>query len=204
MPRKHLPSGPCASARSSKGLETTPSPPERPQRGRDPPERARRRPLSPRAGSPPPQDKDTRDPDPPEPPGGTTTAGSGPQPPPPPPARGRSFTSGARSSARSQGGRHGARWARPSASPHQASWGGPPGQAGPGDARRGKNTGVGCHFLLQCMKVKSESERAQSYLTLCDPMVCSLPGSSVHGIFQARVLEWVAMPSSKGSSRRGD
>ena len=56
----------------------------------------------------------------------------------------------------------------------------------------GKNTGVGCHFLLQCMKVKSESEVAQSYLTLSDPMNCSLPGSSVHGIFQARVLEWGA------------
>ena len=57
----------------------------------------------------------------------------------------------------------------------------------------GKNTGVGCHFLLQCMKVKSESEDAQSYLTLRDPMDCSPPGSSVHGIFQARVLEWVAI-----------
>ena len=53
-----------------------------------------------------------------------------------------------------------------------------------------KNTGVGCHFLLQCMKVKSESEAAQSCLTLGDPMNCSLPGSSAHGIFQARVLEW--------------
>ena len=51
----------------------------------------------------------------------------------------------------------------------------------------GKNTGVGCHFLLQCMKVKSESEVAQSCPTLSDPMDCSLPGSSVHGIFQARV-----------------
>jgi len=56
----------------------------------------------------------------------------------------------------------------------------------------GKNTGVGCHFLLQCMKVKSESEVAQSCPTLRDPMDYSLPGSSVHGIFQARVLEWVA------------
>ena len=54
-----------------------------------------------------------------------------------------------------------------------------------------KNTGVGCHFLLQCMKVKSESEVTQSCLTLSDPMDCSLPGSFVHGIFQARVLEWV-------------
>ena len=56
----------------------------------------------------------------------------------------------------------------------------------------GKNTGVGCHFLLQGMKVKSENEVAQSCLTLSDPMDCTLPGSSVHGIFQARVLEWVA------------
>ena len=54
----------------------------------------------------------------------------------------------------------------------------------------GKNTAVGCHFLLQCLKVKSESEVAQSCLTLWDPMDCSLPGCSVHGIFQARVLEW--------------
>ena len=52
----------------------------------------------------------------------------------------------------------------------------------------GKNTGVGCHFLLQCMKVKSESDVAQSCPTLCDSMDCSPPGSSVHGIFQARVL----------------
>ena len=51
-----------------------------------------------------------------------------------------------------------------------------------------KNTGVGCHFLLQCMKVKSESEVAQSCPTLSDPMDCSLPGSSIHGIFQARVF----------------
>ena len=54
---------------------------------------------------------------------------------------------------------------------------------------RGKNTGVGCHFLLQCVKVKSEREVAQSCPTLHDPMDCSLPGSSVHGILQARVLE---------------
>ena len=52
----------------------------------------------------------------------------------------------------------------------------------------GKNTGVGCHFLLQCMKVKSESEVAQSCPTLRDPMDCSPPGSSTHGIFQARLL----------------
>ena len=57
----------------------------------------------------------------------------------------------------------------------------------------GKNTGVGCHFLLQCMKVKSESEVAQSCPTLSDPMDCSLPGSSVRGIFLARVLEWGAI-----------
>ena len=58
----------------------------------------------------------------------------------------------------------------------------------------GKNTGVGCHFLLQCMRVKSESEVAQSCPTLSDPMDCSPPGSSVHGIFQARVLECVPLP----------
>ena len=57
----------------------------------------------------------------------------------------------------------------------------------------GKNTGVGCHFLLQCMKVKSESEVAQSCLTLSNPMDCSLPGSSIHGIFQATILEWGAI-----------
>ena len=66
----------------------------------------------------------------------------------------------------------------------------------------GKNTGVGCHFLLQCMKVKSESEAAQSCPTLSNPMDCSPPGSSVHGIFQARVLEWVAIAfSSRGATR---
>ena len=68
----------------------------------------------------------------------------------------------------------------------------------------GKNTGVGCHFLLQCMKVKSESEVAQSCPTLSDPKDYSLPGSSVHGIFQARVLEWVAISFSRGSSRPRD
>ena len=60
----------------------------------------------------------------------------------------------------------------------------------------GKNTGVGCHFLLQCMKLKSESEVAQSCPTLSDPMDYSLPGSSIHGIFQARVLEWGAIAFS--------
>ena len=58
----------------------------------------------------------------------------------------------------------------------------------------GQNTGVGCHFLLQCMKVKSEV--AQSCPTLSDPMDCSPPGSSIHGIFQARVLEWGAIAFS--------
>ena len=61
----------------------------------------------------------------------------------------------------------------------------------------GKNTGVGCHFLLQCMKVKSKSEVAQQYPTVRDPMDYSLPGSSIHGIFQARVLEWVAIAFSE-------
>ena len=60
----------------------------------------------------------------------------------------------------------------------------------------GKNTRVGGHFLLQCMKVKSESEVTQSCLTLSNPMDCSLPGSSIHGIFQARVLEWGAIAFS--------
>ena len=60
----------------------------------------------------------------------------------------------------------------------------------------GKNTGVRCHFLLQCVKAKSESEVAQSCPTLSDPMDCSLPGSSAHGIFQARVLEWGAIAFS--------
>ena len=60
----------------------------------------------------------------------------------------------------------------------------------------GKNTGVGCHFLLQCRKVKSESEVSQLCPTLCNPMDCSLQGSSVHGILQARVLEWGAIAFS--------
>ena len=63
---------------------------------------------------------------------------------------------------------------------------------GPWDSP-GSNTGVGCHFLLQRMKVKSESEASQSCLTLRNPMDCRLPGSSVHGIVQARVLEWGAI-----------
>ena len=61
----------------------------------------------------------------------------------------------------------------------------------------GKDTGVGCHFLPQCMKVKRESEVAQSCLTLSDPMDCSLPGSAAHEIFQARVLEWGAIAFSE-------
>ena len=60
----------------------------------------------------------------------------------------------------------------------------------------GKNTGVGCHFLLRHMKAKSESEVVQSCLTLSDPMDCSLQGSSVHVSFQARVLEWGAIAFS--------
>ena len=60
----------------------------------------------------------------------------------------------------------------------------------------GKNTGVGCHFLLQCMKVKSEREVAQLCRTLSDPMDCSLSGSSAHGIFQARLLELGAIAFS--------
>ena len=68
--------------------------------------------------------------------------------------------------------------------------GSPPGSLLPGILQA--RTGVGCYFLLQCMKVKSESEVAQSCPTLSDSIDCSLPGSSVHGIFQARVLEWGA------------
>ena len=60
----------------------------------------------------------------------------------------------------------------------------------------GKNTGAGCHFLLQCMKVKSQSEVAQSCPTLSDLMDCSLLASSIHGIFQAKVLEWAAIAFS--------
>ena len=85
------------------------------------------------------------------------------------------------------------RFSRDSARPHRrqpirvpCSWDSP-----------GKNTGVGCHFLLQCMKVKSESEVAQSCPTLSDPMDSSPPGSSVHGTFQARVLEWGAIAFSR-------
>ena len=72
--------------------------------------------------------------------------------------------------------------------------GSPPGSPVPGIL--GKSTGVGCHFLLQCMKVKSESEVIQSCPTLGNPMDCSPRGSSIHGIFQARVLEWGAIAFS--------
>ena len=65
----------------------------------------------------------------------------------------------------------------------------------------GKNTGVGCHLLLQCMKAKIESEVAQSCPTPSDPMDCSPPGSSVHGIFQARVLEWGAIAFSNTNNQ---
>ena len=61
----------------------------------------------------------------------------------------------------------------------------------------GKNIGVGCHFLLQCRKAKSESEDAQSCPTLSDPMDCSLPGFSIHGILQERLLEWGAIAFSE-------
>ena len=70
--------------------------------------------------------------------------------------------------------------------------GSPPGSPNPWDSP-GKNTGVGCHFLLQCVNVKSENEVAQSCPPLSDPLDCSLPTFSVHGIFQARVLEWIAI-----------
>ena len=72
--------------------------------------------------------------------------------------------------------------------------GSPPGSPVPGILQA--RTRVGCHFLLQCMKVKSKSEVIQSCPTLSDPMACSLPGSSVHGIFQARVLDWGAIAFS--------
>ena len=71
----------------------------------------------------------------------------------------------------------------------------PPGSPRPWDSP-GKNIGVGCHFLLQFVKVKSESEVTQSCPTARDPMDCSLPSSSVHGICQARVLEWDAIAFS--------
>ena len=72
--------------------------------------------------------------------------------------------------------------------------GSPPGSAVPGILQA--RTRVGCHFLLQCMKVKSEREVAQLCPTLSDPMDCSPPDFSIHGIFQARVLEWGAIVTS--------
>ena len=66
----------------------------------------------------------------------------------------------------------------------------------------GKNTGVGCHFVLQCMIVESESEVSQSCPTLRDPMDCSPPGSSIHGIFQARVLKWDAIAFSTLNTKK--
>ena len=83
--------------------------------------------------------------------------------------------------------------ARLCATPQTAAHQAPPSL---GFSRQEYNTGVGCHFLLQCMKVKSEREVAQSCPTLRDPLDCSLPSSSVHGIFQARVLEWGAITFS--------
>ena len=80
--------------------------------------------------------------------------------------------------------------------PHRPDYA--PYQALPSLGFSGKYTGVGCHFLLQYMKVKSKSEVAQWCPTLSDPMDCSPPGSSVHGIFQARVLEWGAIAFSIG------
>ena len=73
--------------------------------------------------------------------------------------------------------------------------GSPPGSPPPWDSP-GKNTGVGCHLLLQCIKVKREREVAQSCPTLCDPIDGSPPGSPVPGIPQARTLEWVAISFS--------
>src|SRR5574340_880570 len=80
--------------------------------------------------------------------------------------------------------------------------GSPPGSPRPWDSP-GKNTGVGCHFFLQCMKVKSESEVAQSCPTQ-RPHGLSTPGSSVHGILQARILEWVAISFPRRSSQPRD
>ena len=73
--------------------------------------------------------------------------------------------------------------------------GSPPGSPVPG-ILQARTLEWGCHFLLQCMKVKSESEVTQLCPILSDPMDCSLPGSSVHEIFQARVLQWGAIAFS--------
>ena len=80
--------------------------------------------------------------------------------------------------------------------------GSPPGSPVPGILQA--RTRVGCHFLLQFMKVKSEREVSQSCPTLCNPMDCSPLDSSVHGILQARILGWVAISFSRGSSQSGD
>ena len=82
--------------------------------------------------------------------------------------------------------------ATPQTAAHEAPWDSP-----------GKNTGVACHFLLQCKKVKSESEVAESCPTLSDPMDCGPPGSSIHGIFQATALEWGAIAFSNGQTQQG-
>ena len=66
----------------------------------------------------------------------------------------------------------------------------------------GKNTGVGCHFLLQCVKVKSECEVTQSCPTLCDPMDCSLPGSSIRGISRQEYWSGVPLPSPRSMARK--
>ena len=78
--------------------------------------------------------------------------------------------------------------------------GSPPGSPVPGILQA--RTRVGCHFLLQCRKVKSESQAAQLCPTLSDPMDCSLPGPSIHGIFQARVLEWGATAFSNDQPKQ--
>ena len=75
-------------------------------------------------------------------------------------------------------------------------------QAPPSLGFSSKNTGVGCHFLLQCMKLKSEGEVSQWFSTLSDPMDSSPPGSPVPGILQARTLEWVAIPSPMHESEK--
>ena len=75
-----------------------------------------------------------------------------------------------------------------------------PGSPRPWDSP-GKNTGVGCHFLLQCMKVKSESEVIQSCPTLSDPVDCSPSGSSVHGIFQIGVCNAFIINEFSGRSQ---
>ena len=74
----------------------------------------------------------------------------------------------------------------------------PPGSPIPG-ILQARTLELGCHFLLQCMKVKSESEVAQSHLTLSDSMDCSLPGSPIPGILQARTLEWGAISFSSAT-----